>query len=110
MPDREFMWANPMLGTITYAVDDPSTDGFWLETVQDLEPAMEANKRDLSNAGSSPRFGDGKIVASIPLVLLMQLQKQGVLGPNFAMLDEPRFRRWLNDPENRHFRTFPGNI
>jgi hypothetical protein len=28
----------------------------------------------------------------------------------FAVIDEKRFKAWMNDPENRHFRTRPGKV
>jgi len=32
------------------------------------------------------------------------------LGPRFAVIDEKRFRAFLNDPENRFLRVFPGRL
>jgi hypothetical protein len=43
-------------------------------------------------------------VATLPLVLWMKLKQDGIL-------DDPRaLRRWLNDPDNRAFRTRPGRL
>lgn len=106
---RDVIWDNPVLGTVTHYDYDEAGDTVILETVQDVEPIVERNKQSLNdNAGR--RFGDGKIVASIPMIMLMQLVQRGILSPQFAVLDEKRFRAWLNDPENRHFRTFGGTI
>ena len=48
--------------------------------------------------------GDMHRVASIPLVIYFDLLQKGIAQDKGAM------RRWLNDPENAHFRTRPGRI
>jgi hypothetical protein len=109
MSQDDPVWTNPALGTKTY-FHDLDEDTVALETVQeDVSPVIEANKRDLNNVDNR-RFGDGKIVASIPIVIMLQLVSKGILSPKFSILDEKRFSEFLNDPENRYFRTFPGNV
>lgn len=44
------------------------------------------------------------------MAVMLQLQQQGILSERLSILDEKRFRAFLNDPENRYLRTFPGNI
>jgi hypothetical protein len=77
-----------------------------IETVQDAEPIVEANKAAASNFDERSRFkGDGfHRVASIPLVIYHQLVKDGVTQ------DQAAFRKWLNDRDNMAFRTRPGRI
>ena len=43
--------------------------------------------------------GLGRKVASIPLVVWNDLQKKGITR------DKAAFKRWLNDPDNKFFRT-----
>jgi hypothetical protein len=43
-------------------------------------------------------------VGSIPMSIYHELQKQGILQ------DEKRLKKWLNDPDNRVFRTRPGRV
>lgn len=80
--------------------------GLVVETVQDAEPIVEANKA-LANMYDerTPFKGDGfHRVASIPLVIFFDLKKKGVL-------DDPKaFARWLNDRDNAAFRTRPGRV
>ena len=92
---------------IIFPVVDENTIA--LETVQDVGPLIEANKRDLNNVDNR-RFGDGKLVARIPIVIMLQLVQQGILDPKFTVLDEKRFSAWLNSSENCWFRTWPGNV
>jgi hypothetical protein len=111
MARDDLIWSNPVLGTRTYF--DHDEQDIVLETVQDIEPIIEANKAILNNvdaSASSARFGDGKLVAQIPIVIMLQLVSKGILSPKFAVLDEKRFSAWINDPENRYFRTFPGTV
>ena len=49
-------------------------------------------------------------VASIPLVVVQQLSKQGIMTNAGAIKDKVRFRKWLNDPDNRFFKTYNGTI
>lgn len=71
---------------------------------QDAEPIIEANKRLYAlNDGYSPSRLTRR-VASIPLVTYLDLKKRGILA------DKKAFKRWLNDPDNRFFRTAPGKV
>jgi hypothetical protein len=43
-------------------------------------------------------------VASIPLPLYFDLKAKGIID------DQKKFKEWLNDSDNRHFRMRPGKI
>jgi hypothetical protein len=43
-------------------------------------------------------------VASIPMTLFYDLKKQGIID------DPARLKAWLNNPDNRFFRTRPGRV
>ncbi len=81
-----------------------SEDTFTIETEFDVEPLIEANKRDFNSLTSLDRWGDGRHVARIPMPLWAQLREKRITE------DEPAFKRWLNDPDNRFFRTSPGRV
>ena len=49
-------------------------------------------------------------VASIPLVVVEQLAKQQIMSPNGDILDHVRFKKWLNDSDNRAFRVWTGTV
>jgi len=74
----------------------------YIEQVQDCTEIVEANRELYNLSDGIPRFGDGKRVASIPMVIYMELVRQGITK------DQKKFRQWLNDPDNRAFRTLPG--
>jgi hypothetical protein len=48
-------------------------------------------------------------VASIPLTVIDQLNRKGIMR-GFAVINDKEFRKFLNDPENRFFRTRPGRV
>jgi hypothetical protein len=81
-----------------------SEDGntFVIQTEQDTTGIVEANKAAYNDAPD--RWGDMTRVASIPLSLYFDLKKKGIADDPVAM------KRWLNDSENRFFRTRGGNV
>lgn len=77
---------------------------YTIETVSpDVAPTTDRNKA-LYNENAGKRWGDMKHVASIPLTVYWDLVQKGVTR------DQKDFSKWLNDPDNRHFRTFPGKV
>ena len=91
---------NPLAGTKTlfHTHDDGQ---FSIETVADVEAALEANKRRYNDSNRHQIGGEGYgvMAASIPVVVYEQLMRDGIAQDNKAMI------RWLNDPDNRLFRT-----
>ena len=84
--------------------------GYVIETKQDVTDIIEKNKQEYNN--SSTKWGedvfDNKI-ASIPLTVVDNLNKQGIMR-GFHVLDQKKFFAWLNDPDNRFFRTKQGRV
>ena len=71
---------------------------------QQVDDVLKANAEERHDHQGA-RWGDGRRVASIPLNVyydkLAEAQLQG---------DDNYLNRWLNDPDNRAFRTFEGNL
>ena len=82
----------------------PSLDGdsFIEEATQDVTDRLEVNKAILNTSGG--RWGDGKRVASVPLVVAEDLMRKGIWN------DPKALKRWLNDPDNRAFRVRGGRV
>ena len=76
------------------------------EAVQDVERFTEANRRQHNEHSGKLNGPDelGVKVATIPMVILEKLQRDGILH------DPVAFKRWLNDSDNAAFRTRPGVI
>ena len=83
---------------------DADKDEFTIETRQDVSALIEANKAKFNATDNNARYGEWSQVASIPLNIYYELKKQGILE------DKKRFKAWLNDPENRYFRTRSGQV
>lgn len=88
--------------TLFHASDDG--ESFVLEKRQDVTDMVEWNKAQLNAHDSLNRWGDGKKVASIPMAIYSEWVASGKIH------DHEFIKRWLNDPENRHFRTRPGKV
>lgn len=86
-------------------------DGIVIATEQDITEIIEQNKREYN--ASSTTWGDGDVfsnkIASIPFTVIDELNKQKIMR-GFHVLDSKRFKAWLNDPDNRFFRTKQGTI
>ena len=102
--DNKIFDVNPDLGiTRTWHYND-ETDEATIQTQQDVTAIVEENKNEFNQVDERAKWGEFSRVASIPLSLYYELKKEGKLE------DQAYMKRWLNDPENRHFRTRPGKV
>ena len=69
-----------------------------IETVQKVD-VDEANTRARNATDKRTKWGEMARVASIPLSVYYELKRQGIVD------DQKAFKKWLNDPDNRVFRT-----
>ena len=89
----------------------PEDDGgFTLETFQDTTPVLEKNKTDYNNYGdlkTPGKQGDGVRVASIPITVWEKWMKEtnGMIQKDTNLL-----KKYLNDPDNKYFRTTPTRV
>lgn len=81
-----------------------SEDSFSIETTQDVTDIVEHSKSCYNSIDERARWGDGAHVASIPISVWQDLKKKGIADNDAA------FKRWLNDRDNRVFRTRPGRV
>ena len=82
---------------------DQADGGVVVETAQDVEPIMLQNKDEIKARRGFK--GDGMHhVARIPLSVYEDLKRKGIA-------DDPKaFKRWLDNPDNRAWRTHPGRL
>lgn len=78
-------------------------------TEQDVQPVIEANKAKF-NQNTGGFKGDMHHVARIPMVVMEQLFREGLVDVSGRPTDERRFLAWLDDPANRAWRTKPGRL
>lgn len=94
---------DPLTGAVETFYYDDTTDTFTIERAEDVEPLVDTNLA-LANMQPERWSGEWHHVASIPATVLQELRQQGILR------DPQRFRAWLNDRDNRRFRTRSGRV
>lgn len=105
MPDKKVLQSDPLTGVTKYFHEDDNGNAFAIETEMAapvLEQIVEANKQAYNEAPSG--WGNGRLVASIPIHVYWDLKRRGIADDDAAM------KRWLNDPDNRFFRVRPGTV
>lgn len=103
--DRKLFSHDPFTGVSKWFHWDDSNDTFLIETEMQapvLEDVVEANKQAYNDAPE--RWGNGQLVARIPVHIYWKLKREGIADDDTAM------KRWLNDPDNRFFRVRPGSV
>jgi hypothetical protein len=100
MTDKRLLDIDPLTGTAQYSAYDESADAFHYHQEIEAQPLQELNRKFYNDAATG--WGDGQIVARLPLVLWLKLYQDGTLN------DRAKLKRWLNDPDNRDFRVRPG--
>lgn len=101
MADKVFD-VDPLSGITSYWHYDDATDTALIEKRQDVSDILKANKAEFNE--DHGRYGEWTKVASIPLSVYYDLKAQGIVDDPVAM------KRWLNDADNRFFRTRPGTV
>lgn len=74
-----------------------------LETKVDTTELTEINKAMYRQVDERARWGEGDLVARIPPAVYWSL-------PKHIREDEKEFEKWLDDPDQRVFRTRPGRL
>jgi hypothetical protein len=72
------------------------------EAVQPIKGRLDINAALQNEARNG--YGEGQRVASIPLVIWEDLIRKGIAN------DTKKLKAWLNDPDNRAFRTRLGRV
>ena len=104
MAEKRLFSRDPVLGLTEWWHYDDDNDRVTIETTQDIEPALEV-AQDARNAQTRlDRWGDGKHVGFIPMAVYAEWLRTG------KQHDQAFVRRWLNDPENKKYRTFQGKV
>jgi len=87
---------------------DDTDDSFRIETKQDVSALVQDSKQLYNDHDERANWKHdspaGHRVAQLPTVIYWKLKLKGILD------DKKAFARWLNDPDNRFFRTRPGRI
>jgi len=99
---KKLLDTDPITGIRHVFNYDETTDEAVITAEQDVSSIIESNKQAYNDAPD--RHGEWSRVAQIPMVIYMDLKKKGILEDQVAL------KRWLNDPDNKYFRTRSGTI
>jgi hypothetical protein len=88
--------------------------GIIIETKVDLSQIIEINKQKFNERSEKTNWGSDVLdprnhIATIPDIIIDELNKKGVMR-GYAVIDKEAFRRFLNDPDNKVWRTRGGNV
>jgi hypothetical protein len=103
--DGRILDFDPAMNLVERYYED--NDGQWtVERVQDVEDIIELNKAEYNSVDERATHKSESFnrYARLPLVVLMDLERKGILR------DSKAFMKWLDDPDNRFFRTRPGRL
>ena len=103
--DWRLLRYNPRTGATTWMVVDGDKTHFRTDTP--VEHLIKDNV-ERRNDSAGDRWGDGKVIANIPQSILFD-QKLG-LSEAISQEDDKYVNKWLNDSDNRAFRTFEGHV
>lgn len=104
MPTKRHLHTNETFGITEWFIPSEDGESFTIEMVQDVEPLINKNKEDLNAVTGVDRWGDGKLVARIPMVIYNDWKRKGYMD------DQVKLKSLLNDPDNRFMRIWPGRI
>jgi hypothetical protein len=100
---RKFVDYDPVFG-VTNTFHALGDGKYVSEDVFDAAPTVELNKALFNDAPKRWKHDANNHIASIPLPIYFDLKRKGVVG------DQKRLFKWLEDPDNRAFRTRPGKL
>jgi hypothetical protein len=88
-------------GVMRWVSVTPGDDAVVVHDVQEVGDVLRANARDADVDQSGRHF---RLAARIPLAIIEKARAEGWVH------DRNKWAAWLNDPENRAFRVWPGRI
>jgi len=97
-------YVNAEMGIAEYSRLDADGTVHMITIQKDLQGLLDQNSEQEADS-INRTFGDGKVVASIPMPVFMEK-----LGEAVAQKDRKFIKRFLNDSNYKKFRTFHGNI
>ena len=101
MPQKRLFGHDPLTGITQYwHVTDKGE--YVIETQQDVTAIAKKNKAERNSQDGS--WGEGRKIGSIPLNIFYDLKRKGII-------DDPKaFLKWLQDSENKSWRTKEGRL
>ena len=100
-------------GVVRTAYDD-GDGGLLIKHSTDLTDFIEHTKVQYNDNSGTTGWGDNPIdrknkIASLPTEIINELNVKGIMR-GYYIMDQKAMKRWLNDPDNRVFRTRGGTV
>jgi len=100
-------------GVVKTAYDD-GEGGLVIHSEQDLTAFAEYTKEAHNTKPPGRGWGDNPIdrrnhIATLPTEIINHLNQVGIMR-GYTILDQKAMKKWLNDPDNRVFRTRGGVV
>lgn len=102
--DKRLLDVDPFLGITEYFYYDDDTGECRIEQVQDTNQIVQQNLAQRNLTDKNTKWGEWSKVATIPISVWADLNQKGIVK------DPAAFKKWLNDPDNRFFRTREGRL
>jgi len=96
-------------GILAQVAADDGEGGILIETSQDVTEIVERNKARYAQTDERARWGEWSHIGELPMAVIHDLNTKRILR-GFHVVDQKKFKDWLNHPDNRHFRSRPGRI
>jgi len=105
--DWRLLSDDPEIGQRRWIMRNPENPNQWIVKTETWVPSLVAEANEvMRNETAGQRFGKHRMVARIPLSDLYG-QK---FGEAWKADDMPYILKKLDDPDNRHLRTFEGRL
>jgi hypothetical protein len=100
-------------GVVRTAYDD-GNGGLLIKHSTDLTDFIEHTKAQFNDNSGTTGWGDNPIdrknkIASLPTEIINELNTKGIMR-GYYIMDQKAMKKWLNDPDNRVFRTRGGTV
>lgn len=90
---------DPLTQTVQRFHWDPVTEKFTITDDQEVQDLLDMNQALRNTMVGHDKKSGMHRVASVPLNIYMKLKAEGIID------DKKRLKAWLNDPDNRAWRT-----
>ena len=99
---------------VTRTAYDDGDGGLIIKHSSDLTDFIEHTKSQYNANSKSTGWGDNPIdaknkIASLPTEIINDLNAKGIMR-GYYIMDQKAMKKWLNNPENRVFRTRGGKV
>jgi len=85
---------------VTQELDNNSDTAYHVHTQQNIQPVLEHVKMLSDNKPGK----DLRHVAEVPIIIYNKAVREGWVN------DRAAWKKWLNDPDNKLFRTWKGKV